>query len=148
MAAQKLTRGRLIQIIVLMIILITAFVWRTVTYQPKVPTQVQETTCNLNVGDCVFTINNKQATVTLLSKEPQADAPLELQISNVDIAPSATVSGITMNMGILPIEFTQQKEGWLGKFTVPDCTHDKMTWVIDIKMDKDIYSSQFTVNKQ
>ena len=32
MAAEKLTRGRLIQIIVLMTILISAFIWRTVTY--------------------------------------------------------------------------------------------------------------------
>lgn len=147
MAAQKLTRGRLIQIIVLMIILISAFVWRTVTYQPKTPNQAQITTCNLNAGNCVFTINNKQATVTLLSKEPQADTPLELHISNIDVAPSAIVSGITMNMGILPIEFTQQKDSWLGKFTVPNCAHDKMTWAIDLKVNNDIYSSQFTVIK-
>ncbi|WP_297483733.1 hypothetical protein [uncultured Photobacterium sp.] len=80
MAAQKLTRGRLIQIIVLMIILVSAFVWRTVTYQPKIPTKAQTTTCNLNVGDCVFIINNKQVTATLLSKEPQADTPLELLV--------------------------------------------------------------------
>ena len=147
MAAQKLTRERFIQLIILMIILITAFVWRTVTYQQKTSTQAQVNTCNLNVGDCVFNINNKQAIVTLLPKKPQAETPLELHISNIDVAPSATVSGITMNMGILPIEFTQQKEGWLGKFTVPNCTHDKMTWAIDLKVNNDIYSSQFTVIK-
>ncbi|MEZ8548941.1 hypothetical protein BCV29_03020 [Vibrio cyclitrophicus] len=32
MAAQKLTKGRLVQIIVMLVILIAAFTWRTVTY--------------------------------------------------------------------------------------------------------------------
>ncbi|MEZ9425550.1 hypothetical protein [Vibrio lentus] len=32
MAAQKLTKGRLVQIIVMLVVLIAAFTWRTVTY--------------------------------------------------------------------------------------------------------------------
>ncbi|WP_297480311.1 hypothetical protein [uncultured Photobacterium sp.] len=70
---------------------------------------------------------------------------ISLSVRNIDVAPSATAS--CMTMGILPIEFTQQKDGWLGKFTVPNCTHDKMTWAIDLKINNDIYSSQFTVIK-
>lgn len=35
MAAQKLTRSRLIQILVMLIILISAFVWRTLDYPTK-----------------------------------------------------------------------------------------------------------------
>ncbi|MCD9545602.1 hypothetical protein GLP24_12160 [Photobacterium carnosum] len=145
MAAQKLTRGRLIQIIILMIILISAFVWRTVTYKSK--TTVQRSVCNLNTGNCFFNINNKKIIVSLSQTKLQANTLVELYINPVDINPSASVSGVTMNMGILPIIFTQQKNGWVGKFTVPQSTHNKMTWNIDIKINQNIYSSEFTVTK-
>lgn len=145
MAAQKLTRGRLIQIIILMIILISAFVWRTVTYKSK--TTVQRSVCNLNTGNCFFNINNKKIIVSLSQTKLQANTLVELYINPVDINPSASVSGVTMNMGILPIIFTQQKDGWIGKFTVPQSTHNKMTWNIDIKINQNIYSSEFTVTK-
>ncbi|KAE8178417.1 hypothetical protein [Photobacterium carnosum] len=145
MAAQKLTRGRLIQIIILMIILISAFVWRTVTYKSN--TTVQRSVCNLNTGNCFFNINNKKIIVSLSQTKLQANTLVELYINPVDINPSASVSGVTMNMGILPIIFTQQKDGWVGKFTVPQSTHNKMTWNIDIKINQNIYSSEFTVTK-
>lgn len=150
MAAQKLTRGRLIQIIILMIILISAFTWRTVTYESKMTTKAQTNICNLNTNACSF--NNNKLIVTLLSKKPQANTPMELyiqnsDINNVDINPSALVSGITMNMGILPITFTRKNNGWLGKFMVPQCTHNEMSWNIDIKIKDNIYSSKFTVTK-
>ena len=145
MAAQKLTRGRLIQIIILMIILISAFVWRTVTYKSK--TTVQRSVCNLNTGNCFFNINNKKIIVSLSQTKPQENTLVELYINPVDINPSASVSGVTMNMGILPIIFTQQKDGWVGKFTVPQSTRNKMKWNIDIKINQNIYSSEFTVTK-
>ncbi len=47
-----------------MIVLI-AFVWRTVTYQAQ-PTTVQAKVCSLNAGNCLFNINNKTVTVALL----------------------------------------------------------------------------------
>ncbi|OBU29227.1 hypothetical protein C0Z01_09545 [Photobacterium kishitanii] len=147
MAAQKLTRGRLIQIIVLMIILITAFVWRTVTYQAQPITKVKAKVCSLNAGNCLFNINNKTVTAALLPVAPKADIPLILNIKNVDIKPSANVSGVSMNMGSLPVIFKQKNDGWSGEFIVPQCTHDNMTWVIDIKVNDNIYSSEFTVTK-
>ena len=140
MAAQKLTRGRLIQIIILIIILISAFVWRTVTYKSKAT--VQRSVCNLNTGNCFFNINKKKIIVSLSQTKPQANTLVELYIN-----PSASVSGVTMNMGILPIIFTQQKDGWVGKFTVPQSTSNKMKWNIDIKINQNIYSSEFTVTK-
>lgn len=147
MAAQKLTRGRLIQIIVLMIVLITAFIWRTVTYQKPPVTTNQAKVCNLNTGNCTFTIDTKPVTISLLPLDPKANIPLQLHISNIAVNPRATVNGISMNMGILPVIFKQQKEGWLGEFTVPQCTADKMTWAINIKINNNIYTSEFTVTK-
>lgn len=60
MAAQKLTRARLIQILVMMAILIAAFVWRTVNYQadadsiPSEPTKhpVVEAQCDASNDIC------------------------------------------------------------------------------------------------
>lgn len=143
MAAQKLTRERLIQIIILMIILVSAFVWRTVTYQVKTPIQM----CSLNIGSCSFNINNKPVTVTLTSKILEAETPITLHVDNINVNPSATVSSVTMNMGVLPIIFTAQKKGWQGEFTVPKGIQDKMTWVIDIKINQKIHSVEFTVTK-
>ncbi len=147
MAAQKLTKGRLIQIIILMIILITAFIWRTVTYQAKPIVKIETKICNLNLGNCLFNINNKQVTVTLSPPRPQANTPIRLQINNIDAHPSAIVSGITMNKRIAPIIFTQNKNAWQGEFTVPQYTHDNMIWGIDIKINDKTYSSEFTVTK-
>lgn len=147
MAAQKLTRGRLIQIIILMIILISAFVWRTVTYQANTATKIPLKVCSLNTGSCLFNINNKSVTVTLTPKALQAETPITLHINNIDVNPSAIVSGVTMNMGALPIIFTAQKKGWQGEFTVPKCTQDNMTWSIDIKVNGKIHLVEFTVTK-
>jgi hypothetical protein len=128
-----------------MIILISAFVWRTVTYKSK--TTVQRRVCNLNTGNCFLNINNKKIIVSLSQTKPQANTLVELYINPVDINPSASVSGVAMNIGVLPIIFTQQKDGWVGKFTVPQSTHNKMIWNIDIKINQNIYSSEFTVTK-
>ncbi|PSU82487.1 hypothetical protein [Photobacterium phosphoreum] len=147
MAAQKLTKGRLIQIIILMIVLITAFVWRTVTYeaQPTIKNDVK--ICSLNTGNCLFNIENKPVTVTLLPMTPKSGIPIILHINNLQVEPSATVSGVSMNMGVLPIIFKSQKNGWIGEFIIPQCIHDKMTWSIDIKVHDTTYSSEFTVTK-
>lgn len=147
MAAQKLTRGRLIQIIVLMIVLITAFVWRTVTYQAQPTAKVQAKVCSLNAGDCLFNINNKPVTVKLLPVVPKAEVPLILHINNVDVNPVAKVSGVNMNMGTLPIIFKQKQNGWIGEFMVPQSSHDKMIWAINININNKIYSSEFSVTK-
>ena len=147
MAAQKLTRGRLIQIIILMIILISAFIWRTITYQANTITKIPLKVCSLNTGSCLFNINNKAVTVTLTPETLQAETRMTLYINNIDVNPSAIVSGVTMNMGVLPIIFTAQKKGWQGEFTVPKCTQDNMTWAIDIKVNDKIYSVEFTVTK-
>ena len=147
MAAQKLTKGRLIQIIILMVVLITAFVWRTVTYKAQSVIKNDTKICSLNTGNCLFNIENKPVTVTLLPTPPKAGMPLMLYIDNLQVDPGATVSGVSMNMGIFPIIFKPQKGGWIGEFTIPQCIHDKMTWEINIKVDDNTYSSEFTVTK-
>ena len=58
MAAQKLTKGRLVQIIVMLIILIAAFTWRTVTYDNN------ETVSCIVSKPCEFGIDNNNVCVS------------------------------------------------------------------------------------
>ncbi|MFA0553308.1 hypothetical protein AB4538_20910 [Vibrio lentus] len=58
MAAQKLTKGRLVQIIVMLVILIAAFTWRTVTYD-------QDETINCIVSKpCQITIDKHNVLIS------------------------------------------------------------------------------------
>ena len=58
MAAQKLTKGRLVQIIVMLSILLAAFTWRTVTY-----TNNETVNCIL-AEPCVITIDKYNVIVS------------------------------------------------------------------------------------
>ena len=55
MAAQKLTKGRFIQIIIMLTLLMTAFFWRTYTYkEPQKVTCKLQQSCSFNVNNAVF----------------------------------------------------------------------------------------------
>jgi len=54
MAAEKLTKSRLIQIIVLMAVLISAFVWRTVTYEEVQSVEQKAIHCVISEGKCLI----------------------------------------------------------------------------------------------
>lgn len=58
MAAQKLTKGRLVQIIVMLVILIAAFTWRTVTYDRN------ETVNCIVSKPCQFGIDNHNVLIS------------------------------------------------------------------------------------
>ncbi|WP_299693244.1 hypothetical protein [uncultured Vibrio sp.] len=52
MAAQKLTKGRLVQIIIMLVILIAVFTWRTVTYNSdKTIDCIMSKPCQLNIDE-------------------------------------------------------------------------------------------------
>lgn len=53
MAAQKLTRGRFVQIIIMLVLLITAFTWRTMSFNASNNIQ-----CELK-PNCTFTVKNE-----------------------------------------------------------------------------------------
>ncbi|EGU47993.1 hypothetical protein VII00023_00485 [Vibrio ichthyoenteri ATCC 700023] len=54
MAAQKLTKGRFVQIITMLTVLISAFFWRTFTYE-----EPKKVTCKLQQS-CAFYVNDAQ----------------------------------------------------------------------------------------
>ncbi|MCG9656881.1 hypothetical protein [Vibrio mediterranei] len=56
MPAQKLTKGRLVQIIIMMVVLIAAFSYRTVTHSDgKVVSCVENRPCAVSVGEKTIT---------------------------------------------------------------------------------------------
>ncbi|MCL9783271.1 hypothetical protein M9194_17720 [Vibrio sp. S4M6] len=57
MPAQKLTKGRLAQISLMLVVLLVAFFWRTFSYD-----QVEKLRCNIN-SSCDFSVNNYYGTV-------------------------------------------------------------------------------------
>ncbi|MCW8330863.1 hypothetical protein MD588_18890 [Photobacterium sp. SDRW27] len=147
MAAEKLTKARLIQILFLMAVLITAFVWRTVTYEQSTPQDEGAVRCQISEESCLV---EGQGDVLAMSLKPfpvKANSEITLQISNTNVKPVATVAGVEMYMGEIPVIFEQQGNNWLGKFSVPDCVHEKMTWEITIKQSNETVIAEFTVEK-
>ncbi|WCP68519.1 hypothetical protein LYZ37_07270 [Vibrio tubiashii] len=69
MAAQKLTRGRFVQIIIMLTLLITAFIWRTVTF-----TEGQEIECELK-PNCTFSVKNDQFSASKLEGKITLNKP-------------------------------------------------------------------------
>ncbi|WP_114764451.1 hypothetical protein [Vibrio rhodolitus] len=56
MAAQKLTKGRFVQIIIMLTLLIVAFFWRTITYQDVIKVDCEgKNTCSFKVNETEFT---------------------------------------------------------------------------------------------
>ncbi|MEH0740970.1 hypothetical protein H4F05_05530 [Vibrio cholerae] len=63
MAAQKLTRGRFAQIIIMLTLLLTAFFWRTITH-----TDAIEVVCELKPA-CTFVVENDRFTAKFEANE-------------------------------------------------------------------------------
>lgn len=151
MAAEKLTRGRLIQILVLMTVLITAFIWRTVTYSQldqggEVALNAKK--CLLNDNVCTFNIKDQDVELQFINTTLSAQKTLSLQLSNINVKPMGIVSGVSMNMGSIPVMFHQTADKtWVGEFTVPACMHDSMTWGVEIKMGQTPLSAEFIISK-
>ncbi|MDA9556106.1 hypothetical protein N9R79_01200 [Vibrio sp.] len=67
MAAQPLTKGRLAQIIIMMIVLIVAFIWRTFEHTEERHIE-QQYTCALK-PNCVLKIDNSTLSIKQMSEE-------------------------------------------------------------------------------
>jgi len=147
MAAEKLTKARLLQILFLMAVLITAFVWRTVTYDELTPTNDSATQCQISAESCILEGQTQALELSLKPFPAKANAELVLQVSNTNVKPVATVEGVDMYMGKTPVIFEQKGNIWLGTFSVPECVHEKMAWAITIKQGDDTVVAEFTVEK-
>ncbi|MEF1292190.1 hypothetical protein, partial [Vibrio sp. M260118] len=65
MAAQKLTRGRFVQIIIMLTVLVVAFIWRTIEHDSVI-------NVNCNTGErCAFFVNNSRFEVQVSTQNIQ-----------------------------------------------------------------------------
>jgi len=65
MAAEKLTKHRLAQILLTLILLLVAFFWRTITYQ-----ELDYVSCD-PAPKCSLFVNEQKITVTKIEEKPQ-----------------------------------------------------------------------------
>lgn len=147
MAAEKLTKGRFLQIIFLMAVLITAFVWRTVTYEDTTTTASSAFSCVLGSQNCTDKESKKVKNISLTPLPAIANQPLVVQIDNTNVKPTAVVEGVSMFMGTIPVTFEQTATGWKGTFSVPECTHSEMEWAVKITQGEEEIVAIFTVKK-
>lgn len=147
MAAEKLTRARLIQIIFLMVVLISAFTWRTLTYEPISSVNPPIKSCDLTNEKCEITLDKKIITIDFSTRPLSENSTLELTISGEMLQPVAMVEGVDMFMGSIPITFSESSTGWNGEFFIPACTHSKMTWQINLDINNENETLNFTVFK-
>lgn len=130
-----------------MAVLITAFVWRTVTYDDSTPIDESAIQCDISEESCVVVGEEQVLGLSLTPFPVVANSEVVLRISNTNVKPIANVEGVDMYMGTIPVIFEQQKDDWVGKFTVPECIHDKMAWAIKVQQGSGTVIAMFTVTK-
>lgn len=146
----KLTRAKLAQILIVLLILVAAFWWRTVKNdeQGPEPPVSKVDICDISHEKCTLTAGSLTATARLKSKKLQAEAPFSLSLDISD--PQAKVlksriEGHTMYMGTLPALIKETQPGqWQGQALVGSCTERNMiwAWVVDVEHAGD--TEQFT----
>lgn len=87
MAAQKLTRGRFAQIIIMLTLLIAAFIWRTIEHESPI-----NAVCK-RANDCVFYVNETRFDVHISSSQ----ITLKTDSSNWTISSVNSSEKITKN---------------------------------------------------
>lgn len=81
MAAEKLTKGRLIQIVVTFAVLIAAFTWRTIEHGDN--NSVSETSC-IAVDSCRFEFNSSDYKIELNAENSAFRVTHESKVENDD----------------------------------------------------------------
>ncbi|MEJ2766123.1 hypothetical protein VV869_19410 [Photobacterium sp. MCCC 1A19761] len=147
MAAEKLTRARLAQILVLMTILITAFVWRTVTYENTKVLEDHADRCQISAESCVSKSEGDPLGLSLSPFPVKANSEVLLHVRNANVKPVATVAGVDMFMGKIPVVFEPQASGWVGRFQVPECVHNTMKWAVTVEVGERKVIADFVVKK-
>lgn len=147
MAAEKLTKARLAQIIVLLAVLITAFVWRTVTYENTKVLENHADRCQITAESCVSESTSHPLGLSLSPFPVKANSEVLIHVRNANVKPVATVAGVEMFMGQIPVVFEQGKNGWIGRFEVPECVHNTMKWAITVQVGETRVIADFIVRK-
>lgn len=94
------------------------------------PTQSES--CWLSTENCIGKADHRVYPLKLSKRSPNYLDTVTLTLESPQ-APQAKLISLGMNMGTLPIQFTQipDTNQWQAEFTVPACMHDKMEWGVE-----------------
>lgn len=82
MAAEKLTKARLVQILIMMVLLISAFTWRTITHVKEEVACFVPNPCNISVGGEEITFYSDGVVPGNTSYRTVSNDDLNLQIKS------------------------------------------------------------------
>lgn len=127
-----LTKSRMLQIVVILTILITAFTVRTLQHtqqqkQPLVPG------CDLLQGTCVASVFLGTLRLHFVGEKviPEQDFQLELELPQGIVVESSRVEGESMYMGWIPVQWQQHAENQYQATTrVGACHTRNMVWAV------------------
>ena len=143
-----LTKSRVAQLLIMLIVLVGLIIWRTVTNQPlsdkqinlesELPSEQTQLTCDYTMP-CEF--NNKQGRFWLSVQEPPIKAE---QWNNISLTSNiskwqvldAKLVGKEMFMGRIPVGFSEVQQGvFIAKVLVGACTTEHMVWQLQIDVE-------------
>ncbi|MCP3700157.1 MAG: hypothetical protein GY920_16635 [Aliivibrio sp.] len=136
MAIEKLTGPRLFQLIFLLVVLIAAFTWRTITY--KEPTggtknNQNSTICNITEKSCAFNIDNNQVIIDVKERPILQNSEVSILVLGLSDAWKMEATGVKMNMGTLKFMLSnKQNDKKMYSVFVPKCKHNDMAWNVEV----------------
>ncbi|MFD1006739.1 MULTISPECIES: hypothetical protein [Oceanisphaera] len=147
----RLTRAKLGQILLVLVVLIAAFWFKT--YQNDEAKAKLDTTnsgfCDVGIEKCSSQQGSLSVTAQLTADKLQPESPFQLALTLSDPDASVTRSrleGHSMYMGTLPAMIKQQAPGvWQGQALVGACTERSMiwAWVLDIEHEGETQQFKF-----
>ncbi|MDD9178720.1 MULTISPECIES: hypothetical protein [Aliivibrio] len=136
MAVEKLTGPRLFQLIFLLVVLITAFTWRTITYKDpmdSVKNDQDATVCNITEKSCAFNIDNNQVIIDVKERPILQNTEVSILVSGLSEAWEMEATGVKMNMGTLKfMPSVKQNDKQMYSVFVPKCKHNDMAWNVEV----------------
>lgn len=122
MAAQKLTKGRLVQIVFMMVILLAAFTWRTVTYEQESNWQCDATLpCEIEIDDWNIKISNHSDGFLIeTSKSEDLDISVEQPTQISQISKSRWLVQSNDADPVISVTWAQQEKPLVVQLTKPN----------------------------
>lgn len=139
MAVEKLTGPRLFQLIFLLVVLITAFTWRTITYIPvsdMSPISQNSERCDITNQACILNIDNNQIIIDAQERPIKQNSEITVSVTGIDSTWKMEAKGVNMNMGILKFRPLKTEDNMqLYSVFVPKCKHNEMKWQINLSSE-------------
>lgn len=149
-----LTKGRVIQLLVMLIVLLGLFFWRTFTTDPQAVansgeevTLVNEVRCDYQSA-CEFITEQGAFLLTIKDVPIKAEQWIYFQLTTPNAEAQvgdALIVGKSMFMGEIPVTFKQSEaQLFSAKAIVAACMHEVMIWTLQITVNNGELQQQVT----